>query len=114
MEEEQFVSLFMRLKFLGLDTIATVYFNGKPLGKVNNMFHTWTFPLKHVELQANVLSIFFTSPTKYAANQSISYTNQYGYDVPPKSNPDVQHGKNHPNFIRKEQCSFSWVNDLFF
>lgn len=32
----------------------------------------------------------------------------YPYRVPPECPPDVQKGECHVNFLRKEQCSFSW------
>ena len=109
-EHELFGTVFARLRLLGVDTIATVLFNGKVLGKVDNMFKSWSFPLKHVQLE-NVVSIYFESPTQYAVNESVIYTQRYGYNVPPNLAPEVQHGKSHPNFIRKEQCSFSWVRE---
>ena len=45
----------------------------------------------------------------YAKNQSAEYSELFGYKVPPVVAPPFQHGRDHPNFIRKEQCSFSWV-----
>ena len=58
----------------------------------------------------NNISLKFVSPTLTAKNSSILYQDTYGYLVPPKGPPEVQHGRDHVNFIRKEQCSFSWVS----
>ena len=50
------------------------------------------------------MTVKFESAVTYAANQSTAYA----YTVPPICPPAVQHGQCHPNFIRKEQASFSW------
>lgn len=104
---------FIRLKFYGIDTIASIYFNNEIIAKSTNMFTSFRVVLPSHSFQAiNSLEVDFSSPTIYAKNQSEWYKNNYHYDVPPTSAPPAQHGRDNPNFIRKEQCSFSWVRIL--
>ena len=59
----------------------------------------------HVYKQGtNNITVQFVSAVNYAASQFKAYP----YVVPPVCPPPVQHGQCHPNFIRKEQASFSW------
>ncbi|KAF6019508.1 manba [Bugula neritina] len=89
----------------GIDTISVIYINGVIVGKTSNQFIKYRFPIKHyLNTGSNELVINFTSAVTYAASQSKAYP----YIVPPVCPPDVQHGQCHPNFIRKEQASFSW------
>ena len=75
-----------------IETLSIVYF------KSFNLFS------RSIQIGSNTISVSFQSAPSYAADQSTSHP----YDVPPDCPPDVQHGICHPNFIRKEQCSFSW------
>ena len=52
----------------------------------------------------NSIGLSFWSAVDYSAKQSRSYP----YPVPPNCTALVQNGECHVNFIRKEQCSFSW------
>ena len=93
------------LHFDQIDTVATVTLNGYPVGQTNSMFIPYTFPILSAYLKSNnYLQIHFESPVIYAANQSAAYNDT----VPPLCPPDAQHGECHPQFIRKEPCSFSW------
>lgn len=78
------------------------------VGKSDNMFVKYSFMVKKFIKIRNVLQVHFASPTKYAAHKSKQYVDNFGYHVPPRTAPPDQHGRSHPNFIRKEQCSFSW------
>lgn len=89
-----------------LDTVATITLNGKVLGSANNQFRRWIWPVKDLLLPSgkeNSISIAFQSAAAYATAQAAKYP----YTVPSMDSP-VQHGEPHRNFIRKEQCSFSW------
>ncbi len=58
------------LRFNGLDTIADITLNGKPLGSVNNMHRVWEYPVKDlIREQGNELVIIFSSPVKYIEEQ---------------------------------------------
>lgn len=58
------------LRFNGLDTIADITLNGKPLGSVNNMHRVWEYPVKNlIREQGNELVIIFSSPVKYIEEQ---------------------------------------------
>ncbi|KAG2466529.1 beta-mannosidase [Polypterus senegalus] len=89
----------------GIDTVATVSVNKVLVGNTNNMFLRYSFDVTDVIKEVNVLEIAFTSAVTYAAAQWNAHTS---YPVPPVCSPPVQKGECHVNFIRKEQCSFSW------
>ncbi|XP_072031155.1 beta-mannosidase-like [Amphiura filiformis] len=89
----------------GLDTVASISINGAVVGDSSNMFIRYVFDIKeHLKSGANTITIAFQSAPSYANQKSTSHQ----YQVPPECPPAVQHGICHPNFIRKEQCSFSW------
>ncbi|PVD35823.1 hypothetical protein C0Q70_02792 [Pomacea canaliculata] len=89
----------------GLDTIATVYINGIMVGKSDNMFVKYTFDVKSaLKPLNNSIVVSFQSAVDYAAKQAA----QSQYPIPPVCPSAVQNGQCHVNFIRKEQCSFSW------
>uniref|UniRef100_A0AAV2JHA9 Beta-mannosidase n=1 Tax=Knipowitschia caucasica TaxID=637954 RepID=A0AAV2JHA9_KNICA len=93
------------LIFDGIDTISTISLNGITLGKTDNMFQRYDFSVRGILKDTdNILEVSLTSPVHYAQEQR----NQSCYRVPPECPPDVQKGQCHVNFIRKEQCSFSW------
>ena len=86
----------------GIDTVATMSWNGNIIGKSRNQFTRHVFPVAFQE-ESNSLQIEFTSPSVYADAQAAAYP----YSVPDGFAPE-QYGERNRNFIRKEQCSFSW------
>jgi beta-mannosidase len=100
------------LVFECIDTIASVYLNDKFILFGQNQFLKYEVKGLNSKLNddVNVLSIKFASPI----NQAKLLASTYPYYVPTNCTPDVQHGECHVNFLRKEQCSFSWDwgNDL--
>lgn len=95
----------VNLIFEGVDTVSKVLLNNVLIGKTNNMFRKYDFDVTHVVKALNSLELRFQSPVLYAAQQSRDHI---FYEVPPDCPPSVQKGECHVNFIRKEQCSFSW------
>ncbi|KAK2499166.1 hypothetical protein MC885_012098, partial [Smutsia gigantea] len=95
----------VNLIFEGVDTVAKVLFNNVTIGKTDNMFKRYSFDITSVVRDVNSIELSFQSPVLYAAQQSKAHTE---YEVPPNCPPRVQKGECHVNFIRKEQCSFSW------
>ncbi|KAI5937852.1 Beta-mannosidase [Manis javanica] len=95
----------VNLIFEGVDTVAKVLFNNVTIGKTDNMFKRYSFDITSVVRDVNSVELSFQSPVLYAAQQSKAHTE---YEVPPNCPPRVQKGECHVNFIRKEQCSFSW------
>ncbi|XP_010639888.1 beta-mannosidase [Fukomys damarensis] len=69
------------------------------------MFRRYSFDITSVARDVNSLELRFQSAVLYAAQRSRAHA---GYPVPPACPPLVQKGECHVNFIRKEQCSFSW------
>lgn len=55
----------------------------------------------------NTIVVAFSSAYWYALAQAAAYPPQPD-GIPPGCPPAVQQGFCHPNFIRKEPCSFSW------
>ncbi|MBI3135400.1 MAG: glycoside hydrolase family 2 protein [Bacteroidetes bacterium] len=54
------------LVFEGLDTYAKIYLNDSLLLSADNMFRTWTIPVKnHLKTGTNRLRVHFTSPLNY-------------------------------------------------
>lgn len=83
----------------GLDTVATVYLNGKKIAATDNMFigHRWSVkPRLHVG--ANELRIVFGSALRYIR------------DVRPEFTPPGEFNDPVGNCvrIRKQQCQFGW------
>uniref|UniRef100_A0A8C6XH48 Beta-mannosidase n=1 Tax=Naja naja TaxID=35670 RepID=A0A8C6XH48_NAJNA len=93
------------LVFDGIDTVAQIVVNNITVGKTDNMFQMYKFDVTDVIKEVNTIEVHFLSAILYAAQQSKIHQ---AYKVPPECPPPVQKGECHMNFIRKEQCSFSW------
>lgn len=95
-----------QFEFYSLDTIASVYLNDKFLLFAQNEFLKYTIQNVSSKLQLgmNKLEIQFKSPVLYANESQLIYP----YYVPPQCTDADQNGECHANFIRKQQCSFSW------
>ncbi|KAG0259501.1 hypothetical protein DFQ27_004037 [Actinomortierella ambigua] len=90
----------------GLDTIATIDINGQTATKTNNQFRRYVVDISSlINPGENTIAISFDDATAYALEASEAYP----YYVPDMFNiSDAQHGFPCRNFVRKEQCSFSW------
>jgi beta-mannosidase len=99
-------STTINLIFDTIDTIASVYLNEKFILAGNNQFLKYHAKGLNSKLNTdvNTLVVKFASPI----NQAKMLASTYPYYVPNNCTPDVQHGECHVNFLRKEQCSFSW------
>ena len=83
----------------GLDTVATVYLNGKKIAFTDNMFigHRWSVkPRLHAGV--NELRIVFTSALKYIRETRADFTPPWEFNDPVGN--CVR--------IRKQQCQFGW------
>ncbi|XP_051901716.1 beta-mannosidase isoform X2 [Pristis pectinata] len=89
----------------GLDTAASILINNVTVGTSSNMFRRYTFDCTDVVQERNYIEVRFLSAISYAAQQNARHSK---YSVPPNCPPPQQKGECHVNFIRKEQCSFSW------
>ena len=82
----------------GLDTIAEVKLNGKPLGKVNNQFRQWRWDVKHlINAGENTLEIYFVGPARYVTECEA--------ERPLKGVSQAIIGGPH---MRKAPCQFGW------
>ncbi|NWH32714.1 MANBA mannosidase, partial [Chloropsis hardwickii] len=95
----------VNLVFEGVDTIAQILLNNVTLGRTDNMFNRYNFDITSVIQEVNFVEVRFLSAVSYAAEQSRCHK---AHNIPPACPPPVQKGECHVNFIRKEQCSFSW------
>ena len=82
----------------GLDTVATLWLNGRVLGRSENMFTAGRFPARHL-LRAgrNELLIRFDSATRYVRTHRLAHR--------PREINDPVGGATR---IRKQQCQFGW------
>lgn len=85
----------------GLDTLAEVRLNGELLGRADNMFRCWIFPVKdHLREGVNTIEIAFRSPVPLGAGlQKECFLKHSGIG---------HHRINGSNWFRKEQCNFGW------
>ncbi|KAF9933584.1 hypothetical protein BGZ65_004059 [Modicella reniformis] len=90
----------------GLDTIAKVTINGTEIGHTNNQFRRYLFDVSALlKTGVNMLRFEFEDAVKHSKAKADSYP----YYVPDMFNMSAaQHGFPCRNFVRKEQCSFSW------
>ncbi|RLW09380.1 hypothetical protein DV515_00002554 [Chloebia gouldiae] len=95
----------VNLVFEGVDTVAQILLNNVTLGGTDNMFNRYSFDITSVIQEVNLVEVRFVSAVSYAAEQSRCHK---AHSIPPACPPPVQKGECHVNFIRKEQCSFSW------
>ncbi len=83
----------------GLDTLATVVFNGHELGHTDNMFRRYQWdvrPLLNTQ-GVNDLTITFSSPVKYATEKQAI-----------RSLPGVSQAIPGGSHLRKAPCQFGW------
>ena len=100
MSQEALRSRYMFLDFRGLDTVATVTWNGEEVAKSDNMFVRYIAPV--VPEETNDLRVQFASPIQYSEEKYYQHIRDKGYDVKPK----CQFAECHANHIRKMQSSF--------
>lgn len=86
----------------GLDTLASIYINGKLVGKADNMFRKWMFDVKEYLVEGeNSIIIKFASTVPYIAEKN-SRRHLYPAGLPM---PDRVYGS---NLVRKMQCNYGW------
>jgi beta-mannosidase len=88
------------LVFKGLDTFAEVYLNDSLLGKADNMFRTWEWPIKELlRPGGNELKVIFRSPIKEGA----ILRDAYGIQLPHDNDPSGV-----SPYMRKAAYQFGW------
>lgn len=87
------------LRFEGLDTVAEIFLNGRPVGTADNMHRIWEFDVRSLlhTKEENVLRIRLGSPLKYIAQAHQKYGNH--------GNEDTYEGFMH---LRKAHYMFGW------
>ncbi len=88
------------LVFKGLDTFAEVYLNDSLVGKADNMFRSWEWPVKELLRKGeNELKVIFRSPIKEGAKLREAYGIQLPHDNDPSGVSP---------YIRKAAYQFGW------
>ncbi|MBP6574314.1 MAG: hypothetical protein KA230_07685 [Flavobacteriales bacterium] len=88
------------LVFRGLDTFAEVYLNDSLLGKADNMFRSWEWPIKDLlKLGENELKVIFRSTIKEGAK----LRDAYGIQLPHDNDPSGV-----SPYVRKAAYQFGW------
>lgn len=88
------------LVFKGLDTFAEVYLNDSLLGRTDNMFRTWSWPVKKLlKPGANTLHVLFRSTVA----EGERLRKAYGIRLPADSDPSGT-----SPYIRKAAYQFGW------
>lgn len=88
------------LVFKGLDTFAEVYLNDELLGKADNMFRSWEWPIKKkLQRGANELKVIFRSPI----TEGKKLREAYGAQLPNDNDPSGV-----SPYIRKAAYQFGW------
>lgn len=88
------------LVFKGLDTFAEVYLNDSLLGKADNMFRQWEWPVKQLlRSGANELKVVFRSVIKEGAK----LRDAYGIQLPHDNDPSGV-----SPYVRKAAYQFGW------
>ncbi len=88
------------LVFKGLDTFAEVWLNDSLLGRANNMFRTWEWPVKELlKPGENTLKVIFRS----AVREGMKLRKTYGINLPHDSDPTGT-----SPFVRKAAYQFGW------
>ncbi|MBS1582094.1 MAG: glycoside hydrolase family 2 protein [Bacteroidetes bacterium] len=88
------------LVFKGLDTFAEVHWNDSLLGRTDNMFRTWEFPVKDLLRRGpNTLRVLFRSPIAEGRKRR----DAYGIQLPHDSDPSGV-----SPYIRKAAYQFGW------
>ena len=86
------------LHFDGLDTVATIYWNGEVLGEAYNMHRVWEFDVTdRLKAGENIVRVYFHSPLAYIAEAYKKYGNI--------GNDDTYEGFMH---LRKAHYMFGW------
>lgn len=86
----------IELVFEGIDTYANIYINDKQIGSTNNMFRTWTFPIK---------SFLRTTENKITVE---IFSNKKTTDSISKSQLPVVRPDHNRVYARKAQYQFGW------
>lgn len=98
---------FVNLVFEGVDTISSIFLNGRMIGSTDNMFIRYVYNVKNVlRSKNNDISITFSSPT--VAAKELFDKQAEKYVVHPTCVPTIYNGECHVNFLRKMQASFAW------
>ncbi len=80
--EEMLSQPHVELQCHGLDTLATLWLNGREIGRADNMFRAWSFDVRpHLCAGGNTLRIQFDTLEPYVEKNREAYKKAYGLDL---------------------------------
>ncbi len=80
--EEMLAKPHVELQCHGLDTLATIWINGKEIGRTDNMFRAWSFDVRpHLNTGGNTIRIKFDTLEPYVEKNRAAYQKEYGIDL---------------------------------
>lgn len=92
----------VRLRCLGLDTLATIRLNGDVIGRTENMYRAWAFDVKsHLQPGTNHIEIQFDSALNYVQQREQAEKVLPAWGV-------GHHKLNGGGWIRKQPSNFGW------
>lgn len=99
----------IQLVSLGIDTIADLDLNGVNIYSAHNMFQRVRLDVaRHLVSGDNTLVVRFRSKVVEAAKAMEVCSPAEDVNCPIRTRPFCQHGFDNVNYLRTEQCSFSW------
>jgi beta-mannosidase len=92
-----------RLRFEGLDTVAEIALNGRPLGSSDNMFTSQAWPVSdYLCLGENRLEVLFRSARRMGSERQVAWSAEHDSPLP---DPFLWSAR---SFVRKAQYMFGW------
>ena len=97
--------MLWNMKLQGIDSISSVYLNNHLVGKTDNVFRSFTFPVhEYLRSERNILKIVLHGVTQYVKSKAADYP----YEVPETENYNVWAEPTNRNFVRKPGSDFGW------
>lgn len=84
-----------------IDCLASVELNGQEIGKCDNAFHPWVFPVQGLRPGKNQLRLGFRGPVNEGEERQARAPYPYPHSVYPIQSP-------YRNMLRKVQCHSGW------
>lgn len=96
----------VQLRCQGLDTLAHISLNGRPIGSTDNMFRSWVFELKDLlNAGENVIEVRFDPVFPYLKDKNAKRKIP---GLQEQVTPVGYRKRDAGNWIRKAQCHFGW------
>lgn len=92
----------IRLRCMGLDTLATIWINEREVAQTDNMYRTWEFEVKSfLKAGENSIRIHFAAPMPFVKEEEAKKGVLPAWSIGTER-------LNSGAYIRKEPCNFGW------